>query len=780
MLKFMLLIIVTLSIVSLSAITITVRQDGLGNYLTIQAAINASNNGDLVLVHPGRYLENIDFNGKNITVASLKFTTNDPVYIGTTIIDGQRMGSCVRVMGGETSARIIGFSITNGAGFYYYYCIQGGGILVGEYSSLSIESCRIFANETESGGGLYARRANVVLKDTVLVDNLATIGGGGICLEGSEVSFSMNANERCSIYNNYSGEGTDFLCIDVPLTVPVIVDTFTVINPDRYYANTVVNFIEDMYHFSFDIQHAFLAQVNHDLYVAANGNNHNDGLSSASPLKTIAWALHNIASDSLNPKTVHISPGVYSTSENQQKFPLSGKSFVNIEGASQESVIIDGDERYQLLMIPDQCRKFNTKKMSFRNCFSESHKSAIFGAYSTDISFEDLTVSDCHTESYTAMMFIYIGEYHFKNVQVVNNSSTDGIAGVYMSGVDKATFDNCTFRDNHSDYIDYEQAGALRTDASDNVLIRYCIFQNNTDHIPYGGAAIVTTSLDYAVPTYRIENCLFTHNQSTFSNNLYKGRPIGFSGFGIFNIINCTFADNESPSAAVQICADSVNFWNCIFANDTSHQVYLLHPFEPNPPVNHVAFNHCNVQDGIDGVFNEDWWGTIYWQEGNINELPLFNSGNTEKPYELASGSPCIDAGTNDVPGGLYPYDLNGAPRIHGNGVDMGCYEYGSVDVHDDTTPIADVSNIRIYPNPFRENTKIEFDLPAPDEIVINIFNIRGQQVKTLAAGKMGSGTIQLTWNGLDDNGKSTASGVYFCKVDKPGHSYAKKMIKVK
>ncbi len=88
--------------------------------------------------------------------------------------------------------------------------------------------------------------------------------------------------------------------------------------------------------------------------------------------------------------------------------------------------------------------------------------------------------------------------------------------------------------------------------------------------------------------------------------------------------------------------------------------------------------------------------------------------------------------------------------------------------------------HIRIYPNPFRENTKIEFDLPSPDDIVINIYNIRGQQVKTLAAGKMCAGTIQLTWNGLDDNGKSTASGVYFCKVDKPGYSNTKKMMKVK
>ncbi len=780
MLKFMLLIIVTLSIVSLSAITITVRQDGLGNYPTIQAAINASNNGDLVLVHPGRYLENIDFNGKNITVASLKFTTNDRVYIGTTIIDGQRMGCCVRVMSGETSARIIGFSITNGSGEHCYYFDDGGGILIGYYSTLSIEDCRIFANETEFGGGLFVWRGSVSLKGTSFFNNLATAGGGGICLQGDEISFTMDADNRCSIYNNYSGQGTDILSCDLPMTVNVIVDTFTVINPDRYYAETQVNFIEDIYLYNFDIHHTFLTQVNHDLYVAVNGDDHNDGLSSASPFKTIAWALHNIASDSLNPKTVHIANGIYSMETNSQKLPLSAKSYVKVIGQSLENTIINGNNHYPMLSVPRGTVNFAFKNFSFADFEHESYGSAISGAYSTDIYLENIKVESCTSKMVPAISLGNMEVCNFKNITVSNNTGLEGISGMMLSEIAEAYIENSTFRNNHAFQVDWDQGGALRIDASSNVQIRNCIFQNNFDNTEGGGASIVLTSMQFDFPAYRIENCLFTDNQSTFSNAIYKGIPMLFTGRGPYDIINCTFADNLSPGAAVGICADSVNFWNCIFANDTSHQVFLLHPFEPNPPVNHVAFNHCNVKDGIDGVFNEDWWGTIYWQEGNINELPLFNSDNTEKPYELASGSPCIDTGTSDVPGGLYPYDLNGAPRIHGNSVDMGCYEYGSVDVHDDTIPIADVSNIRIYPNPFRESTKIEFNLPAPDDIVINIYNIRGQQVKTLAAGKMCAGTIQLTWNGLDDNGKSTASGVYFCKVDKPGYSYTKKMIKVK
>ena len=40
-------------------------------YSTIQLAINASTDGDIVLVEPGTYTENLDFNGKNIVVSSL-------------------------------------------------------------------------------------------------------------------------------------------------------------------------------------------------------------------------------------------------------------------------------------------------------------------------------------------------------------------------------------------------------------------------------------------------------------------------------------------------------------------------------------------------------------------------------------------------------------------------------------------------------------------------------------------------------------------------------------
>ena len=52
--------------------------DGTGQYITIQSALNASVTGDIVLVYPGRYIENVVISTSGITLESLEATTNNP------------------------------------------------------------------------------------------------------------------------------------------------------------------------------------------------------------------------------------------------------------------------------------------------------------------------------------------------------------------------------------------------------------------------------------------------------------------------------------------------------------------------------------------------------------------------------------------------------------------------------------------------------------------------------------------------------------------------------
>ena len=80
------------------ATTINIPAD----YSTIQAGIDASSDGDTVLVAEGTYVENINYNGKNIVVGSLYLTTSDTSYISSTIIDGDQAGSVVTFDSGDS------------------------------------------------------------------------------------------------------------------------------------------------------------------------------------------------------------------------------------------------------------------------------------------------------------------------------------------------------------------------------------------------------------------------------------------------------------------------------------------------------------------------------------------------------------------------------------------------------------------------------------------------------------------------------------------------------
>ena len=167
---------------------------------TIQAGINVTVDGDTVLVQPGTYVENINFNGSNIKVASLFYTTQDTSYISQTIIDGNQNGSVVTFESGEDSTAVLsGFTITNGdtgsgGGIRCVVSnpklinliisnnsasVNGGGICCAE-SSPSLDNVIIMNNSAGWGGGVMFHNSNSNFKNVVITGNFAWYSGGGI------------------------------------------------------------------------------------------------------------------------------------------------------------------------------------------------------------------------------------------------------------------------------------------------------------------------------------------------------------------------------------------------------------------------------------------------------------------------------------------------------------------------------------------------------------------------------------------------------------------------
>ena len=173
------------------------------DFSTIQSAIDASRAADTVLVSPGRYLENINFKGKNIVVGSLFLTTGDTTYVSNTIIDGNQNGHVVEFSSGEDSTAVLcGLTITNGQTNGDYPKGQGGGIYCNN-ASPTLDNLIIKKNiALNGGGGLYNEYGHPVLKNTIISENTATVWGGGI-----ESFYGSILIDNVIVYGNKASNG---------------------------------------------------------------------------------------------------------------------------------------------------------------------------------------------------------------------------------------------------------------------------------------------------------------------------------------------------------------------------------------------------------------------------------------------------------------------------------------------------------------------------------------------------------------------------------------------
>jgi len=195
--------------------TINVPED----YSTIQGGINIATNGDTILVQPGTYNENINYNGKRIVIGSLILTTQDTSYIISTIINGNNNGSVVTFSNYENYTAVLnGFTITNGNS------ADGGGIHCNNNSSPSIMNISIYGNLSIKGGGIYCNNSYPTLSNVSITGNTSTSYGGGIYEESSSltlnnVTISGNSSVRGGgIYINGYGYNFSSTLTDVEIS----------------------------------------------------------------------------------------------------------------------------------------------------------------------------------------------------------------------------------------------------------------------------------------------------------------------------------------------------------------------------------------------------------------------------------------------------------------------------------------------------------------------------------------------------------------------------------
>lgn len=109
--------------------------------------------------------------------------------------------------------------------------------------------------------------------------------------------------------------------------------------------------------------------------------------------------------------------------------------------------------------------------------------------------------------------------------------------------------------------------------------------------------------------------------------------------------------------------------------------------------------------------------------------------------------------------------------------------DLGDIPLEIDTTPVDNHTAVvataisACYPNPFRVNTSIFYEVKEPAQTSIEIFNIKGQKVNTLVNAYSKAGSYSTVWDATDYNGRSVSNAVYYYKMTSGTYTSTKKVV---
>ncbi|MDD4309244.1 MAG: DUF1565 domain-containing protein [Candidatus Cloacimonetes bacterium] len=753
-----------------SAVTIKVALDGSQPYSIIQEAVNASAHGDTVLVYPGRYIENVDYVGKNITIASLELTTGNPAYRDSTIIDGNQSGSVIKSVTPISNAGIYGFTLTNGSGSadMYYQGIPitlGGGIWLKDASSFHINNCSIFGNNAYYGGGIRLRSSTAYISNTTVRHNFATDGGGVYLAGQSSVIFDQT--NRCSIYENTSGGIQDIVATDSRLYSDIYLDIGTVCPSTNYYIYYRISSPDEPGGFPIiDIQRGYRTEVNQDLFVSPSGNDANDGLSITTPLKNIYRAMQMVASDSLNPKIVNLAEGVYSSNEGQF-FPIALKPYVKILGNVDSIPLLENLNSRETL---SGSRAQNASIENITIDYGDNNEGAvaIILTLSENTTLKNIDILPHQSNTWKGIGIASNSYYpvgSFLDTIRIEGQSSRYTSGLMLHTVDAVvkglTIDNC-----HTTGDEFDNPYPPFYFHGNKLTLENSQITNSS--MVYDDPAIVSIGMSHRDSSSRLimNNVLVANNQSGGESPVYIAAFTDSTSL----ISNCTFANNSGGNFAATL-KGNIQVSNCIFDNDTPAEI-LIENTQPNF-TSVIDFNN-NFIRGYPQSFSSVVANEVSFNDVVLTGDPGFCSyvANDPMSYRLGNSSICRDVGTADTTGLFLPeYDLYGNQRVYGTAIDLGCNEWSyPVSIEDSLLPSPVV--ITTYPNPFTDMVNIRYNLSKAAKVNLQIYNFKGQLVKTLINHNQSKGEQLSVWEGCDDSSRHLASGLYFLRIEIDGKQH--------
>lgn len=255
-------------------------------------------------------------------------------------------------------------------------------------------------------------------------------------------------------------------------------------------------------------------------------------------------------------------------------------------------------------------------------------------------------------------------------------------------------------------------------------------------------------------------------------------------------IVRITEVDTNVDTIYVWLWAvtdDSVFFYNC--------------PLRFDATGDGITYDHATYFTTLlqwDDVFDsflvsEDYLRMVGWGDiGGDDNPPLQTLGNRVHILNLLftvdhnvaqDQYVFIDTTHDDVNGSLL-FGLVGGVQSFVPSFTAGWIKFGDPEPLGVDDEVVDIPNDfalnQNYPNPFNPQTNLSFDLPKTQHVSLDVYNILGQHVQTLANGTFEAGRYSYIWNGKNNNGADVPSGIYFYSLKTDEFTKTNKMMLIR
>ena len=431
----------------------------------------------------------------------------------------------------------------------------------------------------------------------------------------------------------------------------------------------------------------------------------------------------------------------------------------------------------------------------------------------------DLPEADNH---YDTPVVIDLSAYASDNIHVAWNwVDGDGLGLWYTTFIDNIQFETpvATRAMRSDELVTFSKAVSRPEVRLNRDLTGYKVYRDDEEIASVGADVITYDDVDLENGTYEYYvTAMYGDEESEASNTVSATVNVTEPGDYLIEDSFETYTDFSLEAGAWTLIdgdlSPTYGFQGVTFENSGSPMAYIVfNPAMTTPPLEEAA-NAAHTGSKYMASFasttplNNDWlitqeftlgdtgtfhfWGKSVMDDYGLERFNVLVSNGSTNPNDFVSIS-----GLNYVEAPIawtqYSYSLddyaNETIRVAIQCVSDDAFIFmvddvqieapGGTDNPQEVVPAVS-QLIGNYPNPFNPETRISFSTRENGPVSIDIYNIKGQKVRSLLNENREAGTHNVVWNGKDDNGKNVASGVFFYRMKSGKYSSTKKMILMK